>query len=241
MRQAITINDFEPAMLNFRAAEGLPLLLDLAVMKQDGGQFDLGFADPVMLDMIPRTTGRVKSYAATLDVAGLGIATFSIGGSDLKDRNGYLVRLLAQIEGITTLIATGQVTVRAGTGASDQAGGAPPTPALKGVLNLDLVRNDSYTWQFKLWADDAKTIPNDLRDAVVTAQIRSSVGGTILAAMGVEVKDAINGVVWLSLTSGQTGAMAKNAYWDMQIAYPDGDIKTPVGGRVSVTDDITRP
>lgn len=242
MNKVITLNEIEPQPLSFRAAAGLAFTLNVSVALQSGTMLDLGFAAPVVLQLAPRSGGATLTYTGVADVVGIGIVTFTLPADVLTDPNGYRLRLLAKIEGLTTLLAHGVGMMIPGTESSAGAGeGIPSRTPSKGVFNLNITRNDTNTWQFTLWGDTAKTIPADLTGAIVTAQIRAAIGGTILTSMPCEIKDAVNGVVWMTLSGTSTGALPATSYWDMQISYPDGDLKTPVSGRVILSEDVTRP
>jgi len=239
MNRQIMLNQIEPAALSLRWPQGLDLPIDLTVREQDGTMVDLSLVNPV-LELEPRSGGALQSYAGATDLAGLGTATFRVPGGDYKDSNGYRLSLYGAVDGVQQLIARGVGAVTPAPAAPSVSTGGGPSQQ-RGTYNLNIVRFDSWTWQFTLWGDEAKTIPSDLTGTTVTAQIRATIGGSVIVNLGIEVKDAVNGVVWMSITSGQSGALPSTAYWDMQIAYPDGEIRTPVGGRVIVTDDVTRP
>lgn len=239
MNRTIALNEIEPAPLSLRWSQGLDLPLDLTVMAQNGTMVDLSLISPALI-LEPRSGGPVQSYAGVTDQAGLGTATFRIPGSDYKDSNGYRISLFGAIDGVMQLIARGVGVVTQGPAIPAGVGTGVPLPQ-RGTFNLNIIRNDSWTWQFTLWGNSAKTIPSDLTDATVTAQIRAILNGPIIVNLGIEMRDPANGVVWMSITSGQSGILPSTpSYWDMQIAYPDGSIRTPVGGRVFVTEDVTR-
>ena len=235
MNRTITVSDIEPATLSLRSPSGIDLALYILMKRQNGEGLDQTMAQPV-LQLEPRSGGNGVTYTGAYDVAG-GVK-FTVPGSDLKDANGYRLSIWGVLDGIYQLMARGVALLT--PAAPPEATKEVSSGWARGIFNLNIVRYDSWTWQFTLWGDTAKTVPSDLTDALVTAQIRSAPGGPVLADLGIEVKDAVGGVVWMSITSGQSGILPSSAVWDMQIAYTSGDIKTPVGGRVIVTEDVTR-
>lgn len=239
MNRTITLNEIEPVALSLRWPQGLDLPIYLSVNDQGGTPVDLSLVSPV-LELEPRSGGALQSYTGRTDITGLGTVTFTIPGSDYEDLNGYRLSVFGMVDGVAQLIARGLGSVTQGPAVPAGVSSGIPTRQ-RGTYNLNIVRFDSWTWQFTLWGDEAKSIPSDLSGATVTAQIRLTVGGAIIASLAVEVRDAPRGVVWMSISSGQSGVLPPVAVWDMQISYPDGEIRTPVGGNVLVTDDVTRP
>ena len=238
MNRTITYSGIEPAGLSWRAPAGVDVTVDILMKRQDGEAVDLGLVRPV-LQVEPRSGGAGVTYAGTYDVSALGAAAFVVPGSGFKDPNGYRLSLWGVVDGVYQLLARGLAAVTPAMNAPSTSGAGVPTS--RGIFDLNIIRNDSWTWQFTLWGDSAKTVPSDLTGATVTAQVRSTVGGPILASLGVEIRDAVGGVVWMSMSGGQSGVLPATSYWDLQIAYPTGDVRTPVSGRVIVTDDVTRP
>ena len=120
--------------------------------------------------------------------------------------------------------------------------GAPTTnaaPALQmtpGDYALTLYRGDTYRWTFILWADANKTVPVDLTNATVKAEIRDKSAGTHITSMTctTSLPNTIHMV--LDATSCKT---AVNGKWDLQITDPINGVRTVLGGTVTITDDIT--
>jgi hypothetical protein len=102
---------------------------------------------------------------------------------------------------------------------------------------LSLYRGDSHRWQFRLWADAAKTQPADLTDVVVAAQLRDSPNGTIVQELACTVTTNTIEVV---LAAADAATLPAAGAWDLQLTYPNTDVKTLVAGPVAVRGDVTR-
>jgi len=111
----------------------------------------------------------------------------------------------------------------------------PTTPG-PAAYPLRLYRGDSYHWQFRLWADAAKTQPVDLTGVVVKAEIRDRSAGSTIVAMVCVVNLPNTVDVQLPAAASKT---APTGGWDLQLTYPDGRTVTVLAGNVTVTGDIT--
>jgi hypothetical protein len=101
------------------------------------------------------------------------------------------------------------------------------------VYPLHIYRGDSYRWIFICWADSAKTVPADLTGVVVIAeihQVRIIVPLTCIVT-GQEIEMKLSGVDSKSLDRS-------DAVWDLQLAYPSGDVKTILKGGVLIKGDV---
>src|SRR5262245_8272811 len=107
-----------------------------------------------------------------------------------------------------------------------------------GVYDLSLYHGDSYRWQFVLWSDAAQTVPLDLTDVTVKAEIRDKPGGSKLAAMTCEVTLPNTVAVVLPASLWTAITFAKGA-WDLQLTYLSGEVHTLLAGSVEVTMDVT--
>ena len=106
-----------------------------------------------------------------------------------------------------------------------------------GKFNLDLYRGDSYAWRFILWADDAQTVPVDLTGATVAAEIRDKSAGTHIVDLDVVVTQP--NIVDVAMTPTMYDTCPSKGVWDLQVAFADGQVHTPVAGAVTVTPDVT--
>ena len=105
-----------------------------------------------------------------------------------------------------------------------------------GKYALAIYRGDSYHWQFKLWADTAKTVPVDLTGVTVKAEIRDKSGGAILGTLTCVV--TMPNIIDASLAADDS-ALLKSGVWDLQLTYTGGAVSTVLAGAVTVTADVT--
>lgn len=113
--------------------------------------------------------------------------------------------------------------------------GVPTAPG-PAAYPLRLYRGDSYHWQFKLWADSAKTQPVDLTGVTVKAEIRDRSSGSTIVPMVCVV--SLPNTVDAQLPAAAS-TLAPTGGWDLQLTYPDGRTVTVLAGNVTVTGDIT--
>ena len=106
-----------------------------------------------------------------------------------------------------------------------------------GKFDLVLYRGDSYEWNFALWADANKTDPVDLTDAVVAAEIRDKPGGTSVVTLDCTV--TLPNEIAVALTAAMWAGAPTTGAWDLEVSFPTGEVHTVVGGKVTVTADIT--
>ena len=105
-----------------------------------------------------------------------------------------------------------------------------------GKYALAIYRGDSYHWQFKLWADAAKTQPVDLTGVTPKAEIRDKSGGAILGTLTCVV--TMPNIIDASLSAVVSGTL-KCGVWDLQLTYTGGAVSTVLAGAVTVTADVT--
>lgn len=106
-----------------------------------------------------------------------------------------------------------------------------------GNIDFDLYRGDSYEVRVRLWSDDAGTVAVDLTGATVAAQIRNKTAGTTIVDLGVLV--TLPNIVNISMTPDMYATCPAKGVWDMQVTFSDGQVNTPVAGKVAVTGDVT--
>jgi hypothetical protein len=116
------------------------------------------------------------------------------------------------------------------------------------VLDLSLYAGDGV--DFKMICKDGAGAPIDIT-GVVNAQIRLErlTPDPPIAAFGVNVVDAYQGIVILSLTGEQTKNLSQDAsssngkfvgVWDIQWTPADSQPRTLVQGKVECVADVTR-
>jgi len=102
---------------------------------------------------------------------------------------------------------------------------------------LTIYRGDTARWQFRLWADAAKTSPVDLTEATVKSEIRSNSGSVVTPLLcAVTLPNTIEVELSAVLSSTLTTAPA---HWDLQLTWESGDVQTPVAGAVTLQQDVT--
>jgi hypothetical protein len=112
---------------------------------------------------------------------------------------------------------------------------------MPGSYPLALYRGDSYSWQFRLWADTGKTQPVDLTGATAKAEVHYLPGGTDILAMVCTV--TLPNIIDMHLPAAAWDTFpfqtASKPMWDLQVTYPGGDIVSYLAGPVTLTADIT--
>jgi hypothetical protein len=106
---------------------------------------------------------------------------------------------------------------------------------IPGSYDLLLYRGDTWARRFRLWQDDAMTLPVDLTGSTVAAEYRANTNDTNAVAFDCAVTDPnIVDVGWHTWVDCPLSGV-----WDMQVTFADGTITTYVAGRVRVTADVT--
>lgn len=112
---------------------------------------------------------------------------------------------------------------------------------MPGSYPLALYRGDSYTWQFRVWEDEAHTVPVDLTGATAAAEIRYTPGGTDILTLTCAVTApnmidvTLPASAWDTFPVKKTGTPA----WDLQVTFPGGEVVTYLAGPATLTSDIT--
>jgi hypothetical protein len=107
-------------------------------------------------------------------------------------------------------------------------------------VNISHYRGDSLALQIKLWTDTAKTVPADLSEAIVTAQVRETPDdATIIASFDVEVT---GNVINANLSPKSSRDLLAKNFWDLQVDWfgDDSSVQTVVGGGLIAAPDVTR-
>ena len=107
-----------------------------------------------------------------------------------------------------------------------------------GKLDLDLYRGDTYSWRVHLWASQDKTLPVDLFGAAVEAEIRDKFNSAMIMHMQCAVQ--LPNIIFMYLLAGEwPGFPSTIGVWDLEVTFPNGDVKTQLAGNVKVTADVT--
>ena len=106
-----------------------------------------------------------------------------------------------------------------------------------GKYDLTLYRGDTFELPFVLWEDEAKLTPVDLTDAIVKAEFRDKSGGLTVVAFTCVV--TLPNTITVSMTSAMWVGAPSGGVWDLQLTFPDGEVRTVIAGKVTVTADVT--
>ena len=105
-------------------------------------------------------------------------------------------------------------------------------------MPLRLYRGDSYSWQFRAWADPDKTQAIDLAGAAAAGQLAGPVrgaGGVLELTCSVELPNMID----VQLPASAWSGTLKLERWDLQLSWDDGRVFTLIAGPVTVEADVT--
>ena len=113
--------------------------------------------------------------------------------------------------------------------------------AISGDVPLTIRTGDdeSVTITF---SDETTGLPINITGRTYRAQIRSaSSSTTILASWTCAVTNGAAGILTLSLTDTRTSTLSPGfAVWDLEETTAGGIVSTPLAGRVSIVQDVTR-
>ena len=104
-----------------------------------------------------------------------------------------------------------------------------------GSYSLAIYRGDSYTWTFRVWADEAHTEAVDLTGVQARAEVCVGTGQHVLEAV-----ITLPNVITVTLDAGVSAGLTGSGRWDLQLRYSEDVVYTLVAGGVSVASDVTR-
>lgn len=88
---------------------------------------------------------------------------------------------------------------------------------------------------------DAEGDPLNLTGYSVEGQLRKSYNSTTFTAFSASISNATGGVLRISLTAAQTGALKAGRYvYDVEITATDNTITRVIEGQIEVTPGVTR-
>lgn len=107
-------------------------------------------------------------------------------------------------------------------------------------VGLSTIRGDSFGFLVRLWQDPDKTIPADLSEAVITAQLRQTPDSEEIEASFDVAIDANE--VRLTLLPTETAVLPQRSVWDVQVDWTGegSSIQTVAHGVLTVGPDVTR-
>jgi hypothetical protein len=102
-------------------------------------------------------------------------------------------------------------------------------------LPLDLYRGDSGSMRVTLL--DKAQQPIDLTGAVAKCEIRDRPAGAQVTALTCVI--TLPNIIDVTLSAADSQKLPAKGVWDLQLTYASGEVKTPIGGQVQVTPDVT--
>lgn len=105
-----------------------------------------------------------------------------------------------------------------------------------GRFALAIYRGDTNRWRLLLWHDKAKTLPVDLTDVTVAAEVRNVPGGRDITE--IETLVTLPNTIDLTLLESESRTVVARGSWDLQLTMSDGSIYTVLAGPVVTTPDV---
>lgn len=103
---------------------------------------------------------------------------------------------------------------------------------------LTVYQGDTYSWDFTLWQDRARTVPVDLDGVTPKAEIRDRSGGNLMLALPLTI--TLPNVITAALARDDSLKLnRRTGVWDLQLTLDDGAVTTIVAGNVFVTPAVT--
>jgi hypothetical protein len=105
---------------------------------------------------------------------------------------------------------------------------------------INIYQGDDYAAIVSLTADGTGE-PADLTGYTATAQIRSDfadIAPTVVATFDIQI---LGSDVYLNLAHSVTALLKGNYRWDLQMVDSTGIYTTPIYGKVTVLQEVTRP
>lgn len=109
--------------------------------------------------------------------------------------------------------------------------------AKRASRNLECVAGDDYDHQITFVDTDGVT-PLDVSSWTFAAKVRRSAGDSAVTAFTIDTTDASSGVIVLSLSGTQTGALAPGSVWDAERTV-GGKTLTFLGGSFTTEPQVT--
>ena len=108
---------------------------------------------------------------------------------------------------------------------------------MPGAFSLIIYRGDTHAWRFTLWQDAEKTLPVDLSNVAVKAEIRDRPAGMVIQPITLVV--TLPNIIDASLTADMTSQLPATGRWDLQLTDTYDWVSTILAGTVTVTGDVT--
>jgi hypothetical protein len=109
---------------------------------------------------------------------------------------------------------------------------------MPGSYPLVVYRGDTHVWNFVLWGDTGRTVPIDLTNMTVAAEIRAGTGSQPVTALGLVV--TLPNEILATLLPEQSRSLPVTMKWDLQLTETaTGRVTTILAGPVNISGDIT--
>lgn len=107
-----------------------------------------------------------------------------------------------------------------------------PTP-----LDIHFVQGDSLSRTLHFTQDGSDV---DVSDWEITSQIRRRANSTSFISFDVDMTQASDGLVTISIAPEDAALLANSCVWDLQRILPSGDVRTLLAGAVTADREVTR-
>lgn len=110
------------------------------------------------------------------------------------------------------------------------------------AVDIHFVQGDTFRrtlFFYQLDVDGVTQIPENVSTWTITAQIRRRASSTTAIDFAVDMTDAANGNVTISITAAQAATLAASNVWDLQRTL-SGDVRTLLAGTVTADREVTR-
>lgn len=105
-------------------------------------------------------------------------------------------------------------------------------------LDYRMVRGDNFADTVTIKEGDPAAAV-DVSARTFTGQVRRTANGAVVASMTIDTTDAATGVIGYAIDDSVTATMSGEYVWDFQQSV-GGSVRTLMGGRFVVDDDVTR-
>lgn len=106
-------------------------------------------------------------------------------------------------------------------------------------LPIHFVQGDTLRRTLHFFRNDASPSSIDISSWTITAQIRRRAASATAVSFAIDMSDAVNGNVMISITPADAATLALSNVWDLQRVV-NGDVRTLLGGVVTVDREVTR-
>jgi hypothetical protein len=113
--------------------------------------------------------------------------------------------------------------------------------AIPEEVYVEHYRGDSLGIVFRVWTDEAKTVPADLSQATVVSQLKVKPGDEQAAAeFDITTED---NECTMQLSGATTQTLPETTVWDCQVDWLSDAtaVQTVLRGKLVLTQDVTRP